>query len=237
MSVDRLRSQLADTRLFWLTSIVLLAQYVIMQRSPKLFDALDSGVDNWLHAMIADSEAVRIFAREGLAFFGHSELSTALGIIMFVSLWSRRYRFEGVLCLFTLATSWVIVRMLKINLERQRPEYALDFMDSFAWPSGHVAISVVLLGLVLLVWLPKLADGSDTSAAHIASRLTGAKMASGLLIGIPIITAVGRIVGGVHWFSDTVAGLLTGLALLSASLWLHEHIPAANPQIAADESE
>ncbi len=237
MSVDRLRSQLADTRLFWLTSIVLLAQDVIMQKSSELFDALDSGVDSWLHAMIGDSESVRIFAREGLAFFGHSELSIALGMIMFVSLWSRGYRFEGVLCLFTLATSWKIVRMLKINLGRQRPEYALDFMDSFAWPSGHVAISVVLLGLVLLVWLPKLADGSDTTAARIASRLTEAKMASGLLIGIPIITAVGRIVGGVHWFSDTIAGLLTGLALLSASLWLHEHIPAANPQIAADESE
>jgi len=237
VNVERLRSRLSDPKVFWATSMLVLALYILMKKSLESLNSLDSAVHDWVSASIGESEAVRVVAREGLAFFGHFEFAIAMGVIMLVSLWSRGFKFEGVLSAFTLLSSWIIIRMMKINLTRERPDYALDFMESYAWPSGHVTISVVLVGLILFVWLPRLADGSDTAASRLATRITRPQLIGWLFIGIPILTAAGRIVGGVHWFTDTLAGLMTGLALLSASLWLHEKLPAANRQSAGDESE
>lgn len=99
--------------------------------------------------------------------------------------------------------------LLKLAIQRPRPEAAFDFLTRLSWsfPSGHSMASLVTYGMV---------------AYLLVLALPGRK---GLQIGVVcgfalLILAIGfsRLYLGVHYFSDVVGGFSAGALWLSACM-------------------
>lgn len=100
------------------------------------------------------------------------------------------------------AAAWVAVTviaggllgaLLKLLFTRDRPEFPdpVSWAAGYAFPSGH-ALNAVLGTAVLVIVFPRL----------------------WVLWLLPVITAVTRVVLGVHWTSDVVAGMLLGAVVV-----------------------
>lgn len=101
--------------------------------------------------------------------------------------------------------SGILVHGIKLAVGRDRPEGAV--LESYAFPSGHSTSAMVAWGLLALVVIPAL-------ARHIRFTPLARRFAIGVWIGLAVATGATRVLGGVHWTSDVVAGWAFGGCLL-----------------------
>lgn len=99
----------------------------------------------------------------------------------------------------------------KLVVARDRPEGAV--VDTHAFPSGHSATAMLAWGLLVLVVLPAL-------ARHARVTPLARRFALGLWVGLAAGTGLCRVLGGVHWASDVVAGWAFGGAFLAVAVRL-----------------
>lgn len=122
-------------------------------------------------------------------------------------LYRRRIRIAAFLLGSTLLAR-ALVAVQKMAFERLRPEQdePLIIVESFAYPSGHAANSMIVYLLLVLLLI------EDPQRRRLAAL--GAVLAS-TLIGLS------RLALGVHWPSDVIGGWAFGLlwVILSVRLW------------------
>ena len=98
----------------------------------------------------------------------------------------------------------VASRALKIAFARPRPEYILVPTGGFSFPSGHATLGAATA--ILLVWF---------ASRHVkGTKLVVALLAVALAWAAAM--AASRLVLGVHYLSDVVAGVGVGMACASA---------------------
>lgn len=119
--------------------------------------------------------------------------------------WRGRRR----LALYLVATAiggGLVDTLVKVAVNRPRPEVTSPLATAFgkSFPSGHAMSSTVTYGALLLVFLPALPRRWRVVAA-------GGTVLLVLAIGLS------RLLLGVHFVSDVVAGWTLGLAWLSAA--------------------
>jgi undecaprenyl-diphosphatase len=128
----------------------------------------------------------------------------ALGLVI----WLRR-RHAKRLALWaatTMVVGGVLGVVLKLLVGRHRP----DLLDpvaratGFSFPSGHALNAALTAGVFVLVLLP---------VARGARRW----LLWGAAIAVTVLTGLSRIVLGVHWTSDVVAGWLLGIAVVAVT--------------------
>jgi undecaprenyl-diphosphatase len=121
---------------------------------------------------------------------------------------ARRARVEAVLLLVVAVGIQILVFSAKEGYARPRPDLgsAVALPSSFSFPSGHAATGVAVFGLLGLL----AATVARTRAQRVAA--VGAGFALGPLIG------ASRVVLGVHYLSDVLAGTFLGLAWLCVCL-------------------
>lgn len=122
------------------------------------------------------------------------------------ALWQRRWWLAAVVATFPPATA-LLVRLLK-------PVFGREKDDSLAYPSGHTALMVVTLGMVLLVlgW---------RSWAVIAAAVVA-------LLGILGLAMT------YHYFTDTVGSVLLGTAIVCLAVRITGRRPPGPPSRGAD---
>lgn len=103
------------------------------------------------------------------------------------------------------ALGWALGTVAKQLVERPRPTEAVVDVSSWSYPSGHS--SNIALGAVLLVAL--------LSTVRAAWIRWGATV---LVVAVVILTAADRLVLGVHYPSDVLAGLAMGAAMALVGL-------------------
>ncbi len=169
---------------------------------------LDDRVASWGYDLGAGSAALESFA----AWFAAASSNWTVGALLIVVAafagWRRERRVAG----------WVLISgvlvivgnaLIKLAFRRPRPSWDEPIYEigGFSFPSGHAAGAGVLatVGILLTIIL---------SHRGIRRRLLiGAWVLLGLMIGAD------RIVLGVHYLSDVVAGLCLGTALTIA-VWV-----------------
>lgn len=140
-------------------------------------------------------------------------LGGAVAVIWLV----RRSEWPGaVLVLAVFAGSQLAASLLKRVFDRPRPDYgsAVPLPSSPAFPSGHAAAATACVGVLAVVVVGTLPS----------PRARALVWAAGAVLGAGI--AASRVVLGVHWVSDVVAGAAVGLAWLSACLLARDAILA-----------
>jgi undecaprenyl-diphosphatase len=106
----------------------------------------------------------------------------------------------------TMAVGGILGALLKLLVGRHRP----DLLDpvaratGYSFPSGHALNAALTAGVFVLVLLP---------VARGAKRW----VLWGSAIAVTVLTGLSRIVLGVHWTSDVVAGWLLGIAVVAVT--------------------
>jgi undecaprenyl-diphosphatase len=189
-----------------LVPFALLAVFVAGDWAP--LHAMDRSVTDTLHRF---AEAHPLFVDVMLvwsAVFGPMPLRVAALVLL---IWLIRRHDDRHLALWvavTMTVGGVLAALLKLLVGRDRPEL-LDPVARAAglsFPSGHATNAALAAGVFLLVLLP--------FARHRPGRRT-ALWAAALVV--TVVTGLSRIVLGVHWTSDVVAGWLLGVAVVAAT--------------------
>ncbi len=116
-------------------------------------------------------------------------------------------RRDCVLWAFGILYNSLVVQLLKTYYERGRPEFDQPFLieTNFSFPSGHAAASLLLFGL--LAYLKR--------ERTVRQERPWQMKASLLLIIAGTFIGTSRLVLGVHFPSDILAGWLIGTAALA----------------------
>ncbi|MGW6130401.1 phosphatase PAP2 family protein [Cellulomonas sp. NPDC055163] len=130
-------------------------------------------------------------------------------LVALLCLWAwRRHglRTRATWAVVTLFVAWGLAQVMKQVVARARPvvEDAVAHADGFSFPSGHATNTAVAgLTVTLLVW-PLLGPRGRVAVPAVAATLV-------------VLTAADRVLLGVHYPSDVVAGVLVGTAMVGAS--------------------
>jgi undecaprenyl-diphosphatase len=127
-------------------------------------------------------------------------LAAALGLAL-----RGRWR-SGVYLIVGYAVTDLTVAVVKLIVERPRPDANLTEAGGFSFPSGHSAMSVAVYGCLAFA-LARTCRGFP----RVACALAGA--------GLVVLIGLSRIYLGVHYPSDVLAGWITGAAIVTAT-WL-----------------
>jgi len=157
-----------------------------------------SAVHQW-----ALSAAWVVEVSRGLAYLGRGEICTPLAVIALALLMiARRWRTTLWLVIVATCAPWISDRV-KAAVERPRPTWpdSLATETTFSYPSGHATAG-------LAVW----AACGIACARLIRKRSVAVAFAvPWVIVGIAI--GMSRVVLGVHWPSDVVAGWCLALAV------------------------
>jgi undecaprenyl-diphosphatase len=130
----------------------------------------------------------------------------AAALVLVIWLLRRRAKRLALWVVTTMAVGGLLGVVLKLLVGRHRP----DLLDpvaratGFSFPSGHALNAALTAGVFVLVLLP-VARGAWRGALWAAA------------IGVTVLTGLSRIVLGVHWTSDVVAGTLLGVAVVAVT--------------------
>lgn len=135
--------------------------------------------------------------------------------------WRTGHRARAVWCFLTMMVAWNLALDLKYVVQRVRPvvDDPVSTAPGYSFPSGHVA-NAAAAGTALLVLLWPLLPGRRARGTAVA-----------LVALVVALTALDRVYLGVHYPSDTVAGVLVGSGLVLSS-WVGFRAWSARPDAA-----
>lgn len=145
--------------------------------------------------------------------------------------WRSRRIVPGAVVLGAVAFAAIVNTAMKSLLDRERPPVITQLVDqiNMSYPSGHVAGTTALVGVVLLVYLTSRPNRVRAVAAAAAAVLIVAAI------------ALTRLYLGVHWLSDTIGGALLGTTVVLAIAAMLAARPAldisARPPLATDDQK
>jgi membrane-associated phospholipid phosphatase len=138
-----------------------------------------------------------------------SELGGTRGVILMAvvvcTVEIRRGQARAVIAFMTLvvAGQFALSNGIKYLVERARPDFSqLTGFAGTSFPSGHSTASAATLAAIALLVTRRRSQHTKVLAA-------------GLAAGSAAMVGATRVLLGVHWFSDVVAGLLLGWAWFS----------------------
>jgi len=184
-----------------LVPFALLAALVAGQWGP-LRDA-DAGITDELHAWALAHPGWRDAAVWWTNIFGPMPLRiAALGLGVWLV--RRHARRLGWWVAVTMVAGGLLGALLKVLVGRHRPDLLEPVARAagFSFPSGHALNAALAAGVFVLVLLP------------VVRRRWLLWTGAGL---VTVLTGLSRIVLGVHWTSDVVAGWLLGVAVVVAT--------------------
>lgn len=158
-----------------------------------------AGRDGWVGAL----QAVSWLGRPGNLW--------VVTLVAVASTWrSGARRLSAFLVATTLGGSIMSIS-IKLLVDRPRPEVDHPIADAFgkSFPSGHALSSTVVYGALLLTFLPFLSQRWRRAAITATVALVVAIGASRLLLGV-------------HFLSDVLAGHLLGIAWLAGATAIFE---------------
>ena len=181
-------------------AIILLLEIILVKLN--IFDP----IDNFIY-----SHASKIINNTNTTIFkGFSFLGTEIFIILFCLLFIILKKSRGVVITIIVFASTLLNQALKLIVGRPRPSInPLAIEKSFSFPSGHTMIMIVMGGILLyLLWQEK-----------------GSKIKKTILTIIIVLIALtvmfSRIYLGVHYFSDIIGGITSGLLFLFISYYYY----------------
>ena len=166
------------------------------------WDRTDGAVQQVDDGFLSAMEAIRIapltWFCKALSIAGGVWVNWPLRVVAIAALALRRRWLQASAFVLAVATSEVLIGVLKAAFDRARPLGALVETSGASFPSGHsVAGAVTAVGLVLVLLPP--------GKARWAWELRAATFAT--------VMSLSRTYLGAHWLSDVVAGGLLGTSI------------------------
>jgi undecaprenyl-diphosphatase len=195
----------------WLLGFNLFVTLAILAHFYSYFPA-----DLWVTHRVQDLDGS--WFREALKAAERLSSGPLIFVVWFIFfggfVWARRWG-EAFLWLAAIAAR-PVEALTKLVVDRPRPSAQLVIVEHApsnpAFPSGHVAGSMLIYGLIFYF-----------AAVFIPNRWL--KLAvQAVCLYIITFDAIERIWAGHHWFSDVYGGFLFAGLYLAELIWLHRHV-------------
>lgn len=181
-------------------------------------DRLDIRFVSWVNrsvpASVVDVAQVVTYAGSGVA----------LGVVALVAailLARQGHRGSAAFVVAASVGALVVTQSLKAAIRRARPEFDNPYVElsTYAFPSGHALGATATFGALAIV-----------SYALVRAPRRRRLLLAGLGAAILVVAAT-RVVLGVHYLLDVLAGMVGGVALLSALLLTFELAPRSRVRL------
>ena len=210
------------------TPFLLLMLLVLSEWEP--LERLDKNVADGLNENARDDPAlVRVLDVGSVATDPWVFRAIVIGVAVW--LWHRGARRLAAWAVTTAAIGGVLGVLLKLLVERSRPVFPepVASASGYSVPSGHALNSMLVVGIMLLVFLPVL-----STVGRVVAYTAGAALV--------LFTGYDRIALGVHYVSDVLAGWVVALATLAGTagafeIWRRERGRRPSPMSEGLEPE
>ena len=131
-------------------------------------------------------------------------MAMAYALIGFIQLIKRKSIFKVDKEIIILGLFYIVVISLYIFFEKVIINYRPILMNGFleaSYPSSHTLMTICLCGSSIIL-NKKLLNNKITRVIDVLSLV------------IILITVIGRLISGVHWFTDIIGGIFISIALL-----------------------
>ena len=131
-------------------------------------------------------------------------MAMAYALLGLVQLIKRKSLFKVDKEIIILGLFYIVVISLYIFFEKFIVNYRPILMNGFleaSYPSSHTLMAICLCGSSIIV-NKKLFNNKITKIMNMLSLV------------IILITVIGRLISGVHWFTDIIGGMIISIALL-----------------------
>ena len=131
-------------------------------------------------------------------------MAVAYALIGFIQLIKRKSLFKVDKEIIILGLFYVVVISIYIFFEKVIVNYRPILMNGFleaSYPSSHTLMTICLCGSSIIV-NKKMFNNKITKLMNMLSLI------------IIFITIIGRLISGVHWFTDIIGGMFISIALL-----------------------
>ena len=131
-------------------------------------------------------------------------MAMAYALIGFIQLIKRKSLFKVDKEIIILGLFYIVVISIYIFFEKVIVNYRPILMNVFleaSYPSSHTFMTICLCGSSIIV-NKKLFNNKITKLMNMLSLV------------IILITVIGRLISGVHWFTDIIGGIFISIALL-----------------------
>ena len=169
--------------------------------------AVDNTINQWFSG---SSQPLFDRIMEAASFVSDIIPSVVTIALVAIILLLLRKRLEAVFVIAVPAVSTLINWLLKILIDRPRPDDVISG-GGLSFPSGHTTYAVVFFGLLFYL-VPKLVDNSSTVI-----------ILRSLLIFTIILIAFSRFYLGEHWPTDILGSLILGGLILYPAIIIYRH--------------
>lgn len=164
-----------------------------------------------INKAVHDALGTNVFWHEAINMLGIAAIASGsvFAVMGLVQLIKRRSLLKVDSEILTTGVLYVSIGILYVVFEKviinYRPilEEGQTFPES-AFPSSHTVLAIVVMGSIFMLVGRYVAD---------RKKVRDIKAICALVIAISVI---GRLISGVHWFTDIIGGVLISAALLSA---------------------
>ena len=197
--------------------MVLVAQEVPALLRAGLTSSIDSGVHDFFvnHRPHWVVEIAKFLDR-----FGSSEILLLVAVFIGVT-WLARVRTTKlpIAVPTSIVVNMVVVAVLKKMVDRPRPDIAQQLVEatSASLPSGHAASASALVTAILLVRSRTMDDWRRWSILDYT------------LVAFALVSGVARLILGVHWLSDVLAGWFIGVLISVVTVRIASKILPCRP--------
>jgi len=159
---------------------------------------MDGRIERAVHTYVLHHPWIGDLAKV-LTHLGDPLVIDVLTVLVAVVLWLRRERRLALFVLATRLAALVVAEVVKLAVHRPRPvlPHPLAHAHGYSFPSGHALGSAAFWGSIALI-------GRAKSWSRPAALAVG--------ITLPVLVAATRVLLGVHYVTDVVAGLVLGWA-------------------------
>ncbi|MDR2416442.1 MAG: phosphatase PAP2 family protein [Candidatus Peribacteria bacterium] len=165
------------------------------------FHRLDTRIqNNIIDSPVIDQIMLWIDKIFGFWFIG------LIGLIIIVYLYRKKLMYYLTVFVSSMLSTLLVFPIIKLLIQRTRPDTALVLLNDFSFPSGHAAVSLVVCLLLRYI---------------VQGQLTAKRMRHTLLavmICCSLVIGMNRIVLDVHRFTDVLGGFLLGFFILTTNI-------------------
>lgn len=194
---------------------IIIASLVFVSITLLMWLKIVEPLDHWIyHFLVSLQQPYLIFIASSFSFFASPLALLSLTLLLIFLLPSNRERKVLVLDLIICALVIIISKNLFM---RTRPELG-QILESYSYPSGHAFASVMYYGFLYYLL-------NNSAHNHTLKRV------GKILLGILLVTiSLSRLILGVHYMSDVLAGTALGVIGLQFIIYRYEHLPVPSKE-------
>jgi len=138
---------------------------------------------------------------------------TFLSLLLLISLLYKKDYLKAKIFAITIGLATILSQLIKIIIQRARPETMLIPETGFSFPSGHATLAFAFFGILIYLFKDEIKN------KILKYSFIKANIFLIFLIGFS------RIYLNVHWFTDILGGFALGLICIFLSIYLCKKIP------------